>query len=80
MRLAENTARLADRRYVVGGSARGFEFVIDRTYPLEQVPEALRYLEEGHARGKSSSRSRRFAGTIRRQIRGAFIRNSARTL
>jgi NADPH:quinone reductase-like Zn-dependent oxidoreductase len=26
--------------------------VIDRCYPLEQVPEALRYLEEGHARGK----------------------------
>jgi NADPH:quinone reductase-like Zn-dependent oxidoreductase len=26
--------------------------VIDRTYPLSQVPEALRYLEEGHARGK----------------------------
>lgn len=26
--------------------------VIDRTYPLGQVPEALRYLEEGHAKGK----------------------------
>ena len=26
--------------------------VIDRSYPLAQVPEALRYLEEGHARGK----------------------------
>jgi len=26
--------------------------VIDRTYTLEQVPEAIRYLEEGHARGK----------------------------
>ena len=26
--------------------------VIDRTYPLSQLPEALRYLEEGHARGK----------------------------
>jgi NADPH:quinone reductase-like Zn-dependent oxidoreductase len=26
--------------------------VIDRTYPLNEVPEALRYLEEGHARGK----------------------------
>jgi NADPH:quinone reductase-like Zn-dependent oxidoreductase len=25
---------------------------IDRTYPLAQVPEAIRYLEEGHARGK----------------------------
>ncbi len=35
--------RLAD------GSVRS---VIDRTYPLEKVPEALAYLEEGHARGK----------------------------
>jgi NADPH:quinone reductase-like Zn-dependent oxidoreductase len=26
--------------------------VIDRTYPLCEVPEAIRYLEEGHARGK----------------------------
>ncbi len=25
---------------------------IDRRYPLAQVPEAMRYLEEGHARGK----------------------------
>ena len=26
--------------------------VIDRMYPLAEVPEAIRYLEEGHARGK----------------------------
>jgi NADPH:quinone reductase-like Zn-dependent oxidoreductase len=26
--------------------------VIDRTYPLAEVPEALRYFEEGHTRGK----------------------------
>ncbi|MEE8407474.1 MAG: NAD(P)-dependent alcohol dehydrogenase [Acidimicrobiia bacterium] len=26
--------------------------VIDRTYPLEETPEAIRYLEEGHVRGK----------------------------
>jgi len=26
--------------------------VIDRTYPLSDTPEAFRYLEEGHARGK----------------------------
>ena len=26
--------------------------VIDRRYPLSQVAEAIRYLEEGHARGK----------------------------
>jgi len=26
--------------------------VIDRTYKLDQVPEAIRYVEQGHARGK----------------------------
>jgi len=26
--------------------------VVDRTYPLAEVPEAIRYLETGHARGK----------------------------
>jgi NADPH:quinone reductase-like Zn-dependent oxidoreductase len=26
--------------------------VINRTYPLSEVPEAIRYLEEGHAQGK----------------------------
>jgi NADPH:quinone reductase-like Zn-dependent oxidoreductase len=26
--------------------------VIDRTYPLREAPEAVRYLEQGHARGK----------------------------
>lgn len=26
--------------------------VVDRTYKLNEVPEAIRYLEEGHARGK----------------------------
>ena len=26
--------------------------VIDRTYPLSEVPEAIGYLEKGHARGK----------------------------
>jgi NADPH:quinone reductase-like Zn-dependent oxidoreductase len=26
--------------------------LIDRCYPLAQVPEAIRYLEQGHARGK----------------------------
>jgi NADPH:quinone reductase-like Zn-dependent oxidoreductase len=26
--------------------------VIDKTYKLDQVPEAIRYLEQGHARGK----------------------------
>ena len=26
--------------------------IVDRRYPLSEVPEALRYLEDGHARGK----------------------------
>jgi NADPH:quinone reductase-like Zn-dependent oxidoreductase len=26
--------------------------VVDRSYPLKEVPEAIRYLEEGHAQGK----------------------------
>ena len=26
--------------------------VIDRAYPLSEAPEAIRYLEAGHARGK----------------------------
>jgi len=26
--------------------------VIDRTYPLIEAPDAIRYLEEGHVRGK----------------------------
>jgi NADPH:quinone reductase-like Zn-dependent oxidoreductase len=26
--------------------------VIDKRYRLSEVPEAIRYLEEGHARGK----------------------------
>jgi NADPH:quinone reductase-like Zn-dependent oxidoreductase len=26
--------------------------VIDRQYPLSEVPEAIHYLEEGHAKGK----------------------------
>jgi NADPH:quinone reductase-like Zn-dependent oxidoreductase len=26
--------------------------VIDRRYPLSEVPDAVRYLEEGHVKGK----------------------------
>jgi NADPH:quinone reductase-like Zn-dependent oxidoreductase len=43
----EDLEYLRDR--LADGSVRS---VIDRSYPLEKVPEALAYLEEGHARGK----------------------------
>jgi NADPH:quinone reductase-like Zn-dependent oxidoreductase len=26
--------------------------IVDRTYPLAEVPDAMRHLEAGHARGK----------------------------
>ena len=26
--------------------------VVDRTFPLSEVPEAIRYMRKGHARGK----------------------------
>jgi NADPH:quinone reductase-like Zn-dependent oxidoreductase len=32
--------------------ARKITPVIDKCYTLSEVPEAIRYLEEGHARGK----------------------------
>jgi NADPH:quinone reductase-like Zn-dependent oxidoreductase len=48
-----NKERSADLRYLTefidGGKITP---VIDRTYPLSQTPEAIRYLEDGHARGK----------------------------
>jgi NADPH:quinone reductase-like Zn-dependent oxidoreductase len=34
------------------GQAGKITTVIDRRFPLSQVPEALRYLGEGHAKGK----------------------------
>ena len=39
---------------VIGGlmEAGKVKPVIDRSYPLAEVPDAIRYLEEGHARGK----------------------------
>ncbi len=26
--------------------------IIDRTYPLDKVPEAMRYMQDGNAKGK----------------------------
>lgn len=40
-------------RYIEGGKVGP---VIDRTYPLTEVPEAMRHLEAGRARGKISIR------------------------
>lgn len=34
--------------------------VIDRTYPLSETAEAVRYLAEGHARGKRRCQSLRY--------------------
>jgi NADPH:quinone reductase-like Zn-dependent oxidoreductase len=42
-----------DLRYLTGLIEAGeLSPVIDRSYPLSEVPEAISYLEEGHARGK----------------------------
>jgi NADPH:quinone reductase-like Zn-dependent oxidoreductase len=37
------------RRLLEAGTIRA---VVDRTFPLEEVPAAIRYLRDGHARGK----------------------------
>ena len=45
-----NAADLAILAELMGGGK--VSPVIDRSYPLEEVPAAIRYLEAGHARGK----------------------------
>lgn len=35
--------------YIVSGKVRP---VIDKTYPFDEIPEAMRYVSEGHAKGK----------------------------
>ena len=43
----------ADLDYLAGLMSSGrMKSVVDRTYPLAQVPEAVAYVEDGHARGK----------------------------
>jgi NADPH:quinone reductase-like Zn-dependent oxidoreductase len=37
--------------------------VIDRMYPLSETPEAFRYLDEGHARGKVVITSEQYGDT-----------------
>jgi NADPH:quinone reductase-like Zn-dependent oxidoreductase len=42
-----------DLTFIAGLAAEGkIRPVIDRRYPLEKVPEAMRYMSEGHATGK----------------------------
>lgn len=64
---AELRARFSDRkfaRYVTTGSNADLNFLrdllaagklkpfVERTYPMTEAAEAVRYLNEGHARGK----------------------------
>jgi NADPH:quinone reductase-like Zn-dependent oxidoreductase len=37
---------------IIGPVARSVAPVVDRRHPLAEVPEAIAYLEQGHARGK----------------------------
>lgn len=42
-----------DLEFVVGLAENGIiKPVIDRYYPLEKVADAIKYLSEGHAKGK----------------------------
>lgn len=53
LRSLSSTARKGDLQFLKELIEAGkVTPVIDRTYPLSKVPEAIRYLEEGHARGK----------------------------
>jgi NADPH:quinone reductase-like Zn-dependent oxidoreductase len=53
MRILAVHPNLDDMDYMAGLCEAGKVVpVIDRRYPLSEVPEALRYLGEGHARGK----------------------------
>jgi NADPH:quinone reductase-like Zn-dependent oxidoreductase len=47
----ENAADLSVLRELI--EARKVMPVVDRTYPLSEVPDAIRYLQEGRARGKT---------------------------
>jgi NADPH:quinone reductase-like Zn-dependent oxidoreductase len=53
MRMFINKERSEELRYLTELIEAGkLTPVIDRTYPLSEVPEAIRHLEAGHARGK----------------------------
>jgi NADPH:quinone reductase-like Zn-dependent oxidoreductase len=46
---ANNADLIVTRDLLASGKLKP---IIDRRYPLEETPDAMRYLEEGHARGK----------------------------
>jgi len=50
--LGTQTPVRAAKRGPIVPEARRIALVIDRTYPLSEVPAAIRHLEEGHARCK----------------------------
>ena len=53
LRVLSSTERKEDLEVLRGLIETGKVIpVIDRTYPLSDVPEAIRYLEKGHAKGK----------------------------
>jgi ATP/maltotriose-dependent transcriptional regulator MalT len=47
--------------------------VIDRCYPLHETAEAIRYLEEGHARGKQEILGLMAAGMTNPQIAAQLV-------
>jgi NADPH:quinone reductase-like Zn-dependent oxidoreductase len=47
---SENNVDLATIRDLI--EAGELTPLIDRTYPLGEVPDAIRYLQDGHVRGK----------------------------
>jgi NADPH:quinone reductase-like Zn-dependent oxidoreductase len=53
MRLVVANANQKDLLFISGLMNAGqVKSIIDKRYPLSETAEALRYLEEGHARGK----------------------------
>jgi NADPH:quinone reductase-like Zn-dependent oxidoreductase len=53
LRMVVASAKAADLQYLTELlEAAKVTPVLDKTYPLSQVPDAIRYLSAGHARGK----------------------------
>jgi NADPH:quinone reductase-like Zn-dependent oxidoreductase len=47
--MPKNEGLVALKEFIEAGDVTP---VIDRTYPMREVPDAIRYWEQGHARGK----------------------------